>query len=477
MNNVFLSSVSRQHRAVTRLLLLLALLVVQSTRSHAQTVTTLAGNGVMGFANGPGATAQFFSPFGVCADAAGNIYVGDQGNHRIRKIDGNGNVTTLAGSGVQGFADGPSATARFFNPLGVYADAAGNIFVAGYNDNRIRKIDASGNVTTYAGTGISGFADGPAAIAQFTQNVGVCGDAAGNIYVADGFNNRIRKIDGSGNVTTLAGDGTFGFADGPAAVAQLQNPTGVCLDATGNVYVADNFNNRIRKIDGSGNVTTFAGNGTVGLTNGPAATAQFNSVYGVCADAAGNIYVADASNHCIRKIDAGGIVSTYAGTGTAGFTNGAAATAQFNEPWGICADATGNIYVAERFNHTIRKISPPAPVITSFFPANGSPDSTVVLTGSNFTGATAVSFGGIPAASFTVNSATQITAVIGGSATVTGGTQLVIVSAPGGSSSRGGFFIGSLGAGASTASSGISGTPTGTSFPALSLPPSPSEHQ
>jgi sugar lactone lactonase YvrE len=423
-------------------------LLATATRAHAQTVSTYAGSGTAGFINGAAATVQFTTPAGTCADAAGNIYVADANNHRIRKIDGSGNVTTYAGSGIAGFADGAAAAAQFNFPTGVCADAAGNIYVADFSNHRIRKINGSGNVTTYAGNGVLGFANGSAATAQFFNPSGVCTDALGNIYVAEASNHRIRKIDGGGNVSTYAGSGTAGFANGVAVTAQFNFPYGVCADAAGNIYVADAGNHRIRKIDGGGNVSTYAGNGTAGFANGAAATAQFNNSAGVCADAVGNIYVADNVNSRIRKIDGNGNVTTYAGSGTPGFADGAVTTARFNTPNGVCADAVGNIYVADAQNHRIRKISYPAPTLTFFSPSTGSPGKTVVLTGSGFIGTTAVSFGGIPAASFTVNSDTQITAVIAAVPVSTAGPQLVIVTTPNGTVSLGGLSIGAAGSSA-----------------------------
>jgi sugar lactone lactonase YvrE len=202
----------------------LALLAVfTSPAAHAQTVTTYAGSGTAGFNNGVATSAQFNNPSGVCTDAAGNIYVADRENHRIRRIDGSGNVTTYAGTGTAGFNNGVATSAQFDFPSGVCADAAGNIYVADFGNNRIRRIDGSGNVTTYAGTGTAGFNNGVATSAQFSTPYGVCADAAGNIYVADFGNNRIRRIDGSGNVTTYAGTGTAGFNNGSATSAQFSN--------------------------------------------------------------------------------------------------------------------------------------------------------------------------------------------------------------------------------------------------------------
>ena len=210
-------------------------------------------------------------------------------------------------------------------------------------------------VTTLAGTGTIGFTDG--ALAQFNFPAGVAVDAAGNVYVADLDNQRIRKISAAGVVSTLAGSGTAGFLDATGTTAQFNFPSGVAVDAAGNVYVADGSNHRIRKVSAAGVVTTLAGSGTASLDDGSGATAQFISPAGVAVDAAGNIYVADRNNHRIRKISAAGIVSTLAGSATAGFLDGSGASAQFNNPLGVAVDAAGNIYVADLSNHRIRQIN------------------------------------------------------------------------------------------------------------------------
>ena len=376
-------------------------------------VSTFAGNGAgAGFANGQKGAARFNGPYGVCSDAVGNIYVADAVNARIRKIDGSGNVTTYAGTGVVGFNNGLAAGAQFNAPYGVCSDAAGNIYVADGGNHRIRKIDGSGNVTTYAGTGVAGSANGAAASAQFNGPNAVCSDATGNIYVADSYNHLIRKIDGSGNVSTYAGTGVAGFANGAAASAQFNVPSGVCSDAAGNIYVADYFNHLIRKIDGSGNVSTYAGTGVAGFNDGAAASAQFNGPYGVCSDAAGNIYVPDGGNKRIRKIDGSGNVSTFAGTGVLGFNDGVAASAQFNDPTGVCSDAAGNIYVADYGNNRIRKFTPAPPTVTSFTATTGYPGLGIVINGTNFVGVTQVQFGGVVSPSFTVISPTQLVAAV-----------------------------------------------------------------
>ncbi len=266
------------------------------------TVSTLAGSGTSGFADGNPVTAMFKIPEGVVADNNGNIYLADRNNARIRKIDSSGNVTTFAGSGTSGFADGSATTAKFYSPTGIAIDGSGNIYVADTNNHRIRKIDSSGNVTTLAGSGTDGFLNSTTSTnAQFSSPTGVAVDSNGNVYVADNGNHKIRKIDSSGNVTTFAGSSS-GFADGSGTNAKFNSPQGVAIDGSGNVYVADTLNNRIRKIDSSSNVTTFAGS-TQGFTDGNGANAKFYYPKGVVIDNSGNIFVTDAWNNKIRKID------------------------------------------------------------------------------------------------------------------------------------------------------------------------------
>ena len=268
---------------------------------------------------------------------------------------GSGAVSTLAGSGVSGFADGPAATAKFYVPRGVAVDGSGSVYVADTLNHRIRKIDSLGVVSTLAGSGVSGFADGPAATAQFNEPFAVEVDRSGNVFVADRLNHRIRRIDSLGVVSTLAGPS--GFADGPAGTAQYSGPHGVAVDGLGNVYVADRVNHRIQKIDSLGVVSTLAGSGVSGFADGPAATAQFNYPIGVAADGSGNVYVAESSGHRIRKIDSLGVVSTLAGSGVSGFADGPAPTAQFSYPYGVAVDGSGNVYVGDMVNFRIRKIA------------------------------------------------------------------------------------------------------------------------
>jgi sugar lactone lactonase YvrE len=260
-------------------------------------VTTFTGS-TAGHAEGTGTAAQFDQPNGVAVDGAGNVYVADFGNHRIRKITSAGVVTTLAGS-TEGYAEGTGTAAQFKNPRDVAVDSAGNVYVADGGNNRIRKITSAGEVTTLAGSTL-GYAEGTGEAAKFNFPLGVAVDSAGNVYVADNDNNRIRKITPTGEVTTLAGS-TQGDTDGTGEEAQFKNPRGVAVDSAGNVYVGDEGNFRIRKITSAGVVTTLAGS-TQGYADGTGDVAKFKNPRGMAVDSAGNIYVADYGDNRIRKI-------------------------------------------------------------------------------------------------------------------------------------------------------------------------------
>ncbi|MEB3220570.1 MAG: NHL repeat-containing protein [Candidatus Sericytochromatia bacterium] len=322
-------------------------------------VSTLAGSGAVGFTDGPGAAASFNDPTGVAVDANGSVYVADRANNLIRKVTPQGVVSTFAGNGTKGFADGPGAVAQFNGPSSLAIDASGNVYVGEVSSHRIRKITPQGLVSTIAGSGAWGFADGQGEEAQFNGPYGVAVDGSGNLFVADYYNHRIRKITPQGVVSTLAGSGaggiTGGFADGPGAEASFSGPMGVAVDASGHVYVAET-RCRIRVISPQGMVSTFAGSGTTGFVDGPGVTAQFSDLYGVAVDAGGHVYVVDNGNNAIRKVTPEGEVSTLAGTGTGGFTDGPGVVAQFSYPYGVAVDASGRVYVADRNNNRIRVI-------------------------------------------------------------------------------------------------------------------------
>jgi serine/threonine-protein kinase len=324
----------------------------------------VAGSDSAGFVNGLGRAARFNHPFGVAVDAAGNVYIADQGNSVIRKMDAATQVTTFAGiPGVTGSVNGADTIASFFKPFGVAADAAGNVYVADAGNNVIRVITPAGLVRTFAGTGAQGRADGPDT-ATFNSPLGVAADGSGNLYVADYGNDVVRKISPAGAVSTLAGTGAIGADNGAGTAATFDLPEGVAVDASGNVYVADNGNNLIRKITPTGIVSTLAGSGTAGSANGTGTAASFNSPFGVAVDAAGNVYVADSGNNLIRKITPAGVVSTLAGSGARGANNASGTAAGFNTPSGVAVDLSGNVYVADENNNQIRKITPAGMVST-----------------------------------------------------------------------------------------------------------------
>ena len=323
-------------------------------------VTTLAGT-TQGFQDGTGTNASFFRPRAVAVDSAGNVYVADTNNNRIRKITSTGVVTTLAGSGTGQFADGTGTNASFFSPHGVAVDSAGNVYVADYTNQRIRKITPAGVVTTLAGSGTQAFADGTGTNASFFNPIGVAVDSAGNVYVSDYSNNRIRKITPDGVVTTLAGS-TSGYTDttknGAVSGALLNIPRAVAVDSSSTIYVADTSNNRIRKITSTGVVTTLAGSGIATFADGTGTNASFNLPNGVAVDSSGNVYVGDTVNNRIRKITSTGVVTTLAGSGIATFVDGTGTAASFNTPQGITVDSAGNVYVIDQLNYRVRKITP-----------------------------------------------------------------------------------------------------------------------
>jgi alpha-tubulin suppressor-like RCC1 family protein len=337
---------------------------VPDSSAAAGYITTSAGTGTASY-NGDNitaTTAQLNYLRGVAVDSAGNIYIADSYNHRIRKVSG-GVITTVAGTGTAGYnGDSIAATsAQLNNPYGVAVDGAGNIFIADISNNRVRKV-SGGVMTTVAGTGTAGYnGDGiTATSAQLNGPYGVAADSSGNVYIAEINSHRVRKVSG-GIITTVAGTGTAGYnADGiTATTAQLNSPHGVATDVSGNLYIADSLNNRIRIVAG-GIISTVAGTGTAGYggDNGQATAALLRSPYGVAFDSVGNLYISDTSNHRIRKMATNGVLTTMAGTGAAGFggDNGPAASAQLNTPVGVAADVAGNIFIGDYGNNRVRRI-------------------------------------------------------------------------------------------------------------------------
>ena len=314
---------------------------------------------------------QLSNPQSVALDGAGNLYIADTGNHRIHKVDSAGVISTVAGSGTAGFSgDSSAATAAQLNtPADVAPDGAGNLYITDRGNERIRKVDSAGVISTVAGSGTAGFSGdgGAATAAQLNEPYGVAVDSSGNLYIAEWNNNRIRKVNSAGVISTVAGTGTAGFSGdgGAATAAQLSNPQDVALDAAGNLYIADVNNNRIRKVNSAGVISTVAGTGTAGFSGdgGAATSAQLHWPRGVALDGAGNLYIVDNNNHRIRKVDSSGSISTVAGTGTAGYSGdgGAATAAQLSNPRGVALDGAGNLYIADTSNNRIRKVGPPPP--------------------------------------------------------------------------------------------------------------------
>ena len=335
--------------------------------TSAGSVTTLAGSaGNYGSANGTGNSAQFNQPQGIAVDGADNAYVGDTGNQMIRLVTPAGVVTTLAGlAGNYGSANGTGSSALFWNPQGVALDNATNLYVADSVNNMIRMVTPAGVVTTLAGTaGSLGSADGTGAAARFWQPQGVAVDSSNNVYVADGANGTIREIASGAIVTTLAGSASIGSDDGSSA--RFNWPSGAAMDSAGNSYVADTGNGTIRMVTSTGMASTLAGSaGNFGSTNATGGNARFYGPQAVAVGFSGNLYVADTANHTIRKITSSGVVSTLAGlAGTNGLSDGTGSSARFNAPQGLAVDSSGTVYVADTWNHTIRKVTSAGVVTT-----------------------------------------------------------------------------------------------------------------
>ncbi|MGH8974160.1 MAG: DUF7594 domain-containing protein, partial [Acidimicrobiia bacterium] len=317
-------------------------------------ITTIAGTGTSGFSGdgGPATAARLRAPRTTAADGAGNVYVIDTDNHRARRIDTSGRITTIAGTGTAGFSGdgGPATSARLNTPHGIAVDAAGNVYIADPPNQRIRKVDTTGRITTVAGNGNRGYnGDGiPATSARLNYPKGVEIGPDGLLYIADNNNHRVRKVDAAGIIRTVAGTGTAGLSGdgGPATAARLYEPRNVVFGPDGSLYIVDQVNDRIRRVDTAGTITTLA--------------SGFGLARDVAADAAGNVYVADESHKKIYRIDTARRIYTFAGTGASGFSGdgGPANKAMLNGPRGVAWDpATGDILIADTMNHRIRRVS------------------------------------------------------------------------------------------------------------------------
>jgi len=317
-------------------------------------VSTLIGDGIGGAIDGTGSGARIQNPYGIVVDSSGTLYTTETASARIRRVTPTGTATTIAG-GSAGYVEGNGTAARFSSPTGIARAANGNLYVSDRGNHRIRRIDTSYNVTTFAGTGVAGYTEGAAASAQFNLNVAndVVFDSQGNLYASDLNNARIRKITTAGVVSSLTSC---------SDIWSVCNPTGLSVDSQDNIYVANRAYNRIDKVTPSGTVSRLAGGGADGMTSGyqdgSGDQALFNDLSDIAVDGSGNVYVADYANHRIRKVTSSGQVSTIAGTGVQGFSDGAAHTARFNAPYGIAVDPSGTIvYVADWGNQRIRKIT------------------------------------------------------------------------------------------------------------------------
>lgn len=333
---------------------------------------TFAGDG------GPATQARFNGPWGVAVDRQGNLYIADQDNHRVRKVTPDAKITTVVGNGTAGFAgdEGPASQAQLNGVLGICLDRAGNLLIADAANNRIRKIATDGSISTIAGTGSAGFAGdgGPAVAAQLMYPFDVAVDKSGNCYIADGLNSRVRMVSTNGIITTVAGGGEFSEdqSDGqPATKAKLHRPSSVFVDDQGSLYFTDLFMNRVRKVSPDGIITTIAGTGKdkdFAGDGGPAIHAILSNPTSVVVDAAGTVFISDRINSCVRKVTPDGVIRTIAGLGDseAGLEGdgGPAAKAKLGGPTGLALDSQGNLYVADTWNNRVRKITGVAAVGT-----------------------------------------------------------------------------------------------------------------
>ncbi|MCA1674133.1 MAG: hypothetical protein LC799_18695, partial [Actinobacteria bacterium] len=344
-------------------------------------IRTVAGTGESGWSTdtGPATAKRIGAVSGIAVDSAGTLYIGDYLSHRIRKVTGN-TISTFAGGGTANIGDGgPATDARLAVPAGIGSGPDGSLYVADFDDHRIRRVDRSGAITTVAGTGTPGFSGdgGPATAAQLQNPIGVAADGAGNVYITDSGNNRIRRIDPGGRIQTIAGDGTYASSGdgGPASAAQLGWPYLITVDAAGAVYFSES--SRVRRIDPGGTITTVAGTGSWEYSGdgGPATAAGLNGPLGLAVDGAGNLFIGDWMR--LRRVDTSGIITTVAGTGTSGYSGdgGPAVDAEISVAAGLAVDASGNLFFADVLNWRVRRVD--ANGIISTVAGNGVPGEAV----------------------------------------------------------------------------------------------------
>ncbi len=361
--------------ALAAIALLMAISFAAPAYAAPGDVHVFAGIGLRGYSGdgGPAAAARFGAPYGVLADGAGNVYISDSTSQRIRKVDPQGNAATVAGDGKAGFSGdgGKAAVAQVHNPAQLCMDTAGSLYFADSANNRVRKIDPSGKIMTLAGTGKEGFSgdNGPALMASLNHPLGVAVDSQGGVYIADSANHCVRKVDQAGTILAYAGTGQAGNSGdgGPATSARLDHPTGLAVDADDNLYIADYYSQCVRRVTPSGTITTVAGTGQAGYSGdgGPAAAAQLNYPSGVAAGPSGSIIIADRYNQRLRLVDGSGNISTIAGDGT---------TDELNYPFSACFDKSGNIYIGDNNDYRVLIIEGPdygLPVSRITSPENG----------------------------------------------------------------------------------------------------------
>ena len=337
-------------------LLFSAFLFTACNHDNRPVVTTFAGNGILGFANGDAKSASFSNPMGVAVDSSGNVYIADSRNNLIRKITPDGDVSTFAGSSKQGSADGKGIKASFFFPTALATDIKGNVYVADTHNSLIRRITPDGTVSTFAGKPTK-FVNDIKDTAGMDHPSGIAIDKHGNVFVSDLNKDLIKKVTPEGKVSIIAGNGDRGKTDGKGSSASFYLPAGLALDGNGNLYVCDSYNNMIRKITPDGTVTTIAGRSKKGSKDGKGSTASFWHPNSLTVDKNGNVYVADMGNNKIRKITPDGTVTTFTGADKPGAGNGPIKNASFYQPYGIASDKEGNLYIADYQNSLIRKIT------------------------------------------------------------------------------------------------------------------------
>lgn len=358
---------------------LFAMAIGMNTNAHAQVIRSVVGHASVGYSGDGGlaSSATIGSAAGVAMDSHRNMYVADCNNNVVRKVTPTGIITTVAGTGLFGYSGdgGAAVAAKLYYPMGVAVDKYNNLYIADDGNFVVRKVDTLGVISTVAGDGSGLFGTtgdgGPATAARFSGVVAITFDKYSNMYIADG-NTRIRKVNTSGIISTVAGSSLWGYTgDGSAAVsAALAGPVSLAVDTLGNIYFTDQLNNVVRKVSAAGIITTLAGTGEAGFTGdgGSALLAKMNNPAGLTIDNAGNIFVADQGNNRIRKINASGLISTIAGTGAADFAGdgGLAVAAKLNSPAALCLNSNGDLFIADNSNYAVREIvNPSSTLITS----------------------------------------------------------------------------------------------------------------